>query len=180
QQALGEPLRVLLDKRPGKATQKRWAWVKKGVPLILEIGGRDAANAQVSVLRRDRLWRDDGKVNFAGEARDEFLTRAAAELADIQHSMHREATERRDAQIIRGITSMAQLEAVFAEGQRYPGWVELGWSRPTGAALDVVVATLKALKLTIRNTPLGAAAPSGSCIFTGEPSVETITIARSY
>ncbi|MDP9055757.1 MAG: proline--tRNA ligase, partial [Pseudomonadota bacterium] len=42
QQALGEPLRVLLDKRPGKATQKRWAWVKKGVPLILEIGGRDA------------------------------------------------------------------------------------------------------------------------------------------
>src|SRR6478609_7605287 len=34
--ALGEPLRVLLDKRPGKATQKRWAWVKKGVPLILE------------------------------------------------------------------------------------------------------------------------------------------------
>jgi len=180
QQALGEPVRVLLDKRPGKATQKRWAWVKKGVPLILEIGGRDAANAQVSVLRRDRLWRDDGKVNFAGQARDDFLARAAAELADIQHSLHREATTRRDAQIIRGITSLAELETVFAEDQRYPGWVELGWSRPTGAALDEVVATLKALKLTIRNTPQGAPAPSGCCIFTGELAVETITIARSY
>ena len=32
QTALGEPIRVLLDKRPGKATQKRWAWVKKRVP----------------------------------------------------------------------------------------------------------------------------------------------------
>src|SRR6195952_4625490 len=106
QTALGEPLRVLLDKRPGKATQKRWAWVKKGVPLILEIGGRDAAGGQVSVLRRDRLWREDAKPNFAGETRDEFVGRAAAELADIQHSLHREATERRDAQIIRGITTM--------------------------------------------------------------------------
>ncbi len=180
QQALGEPIRVLLDKRAGKATQKRWAWVKKGVPLILEIGGRDAGNNQVSVLRRDRLWRDDGKVAFAGEARDDFVARAAAELADIQHSLHREAAERRDAQIIRGIASMAALEAVFADDQRYPGWVELGWSRPTGAALDDVVAKLKALKLTIRNTPLGVAAPSGNCIFTGDPAVETITIARSY
>jgi prolyl-tRNA synthetase len=30
QTALGEPIRVLLDKRAGKATQKRWGWVKKG------------------------------------------------------------------------------------------------------------------------------------------------------
>jgi prolyl-tRNA synthetase len=180
QTALGEPLRVLLDKRPGKATQKRWAWVKKGVPLILEIGGRDASNGQVSVLRRERLWREDGKVNFAGETRDNFVARAAAELADIQHALHREASERRDAQIIRGITTIAQLKAVFAEDQKYPGWVELGWSRPTGAALDAVVATLKALKLTIRNTPLDAVAPSGSCFFTGDLAVETIYVARSY
>ncbi|MFX6793976.1 His/Gly/Thr/Pro-type tRNA ligase C-terminal domain-containing protein, partial [Acinetobacter baumannii] len=68
--AFGEKVRVLLDKRPGKATQKRWAWVKKGVPLILEIGGRDAAAGQVSVVRRDRLWREDGKVNFVGQSRE--------------------------------------------------------------------------------------------------------------
>ena len=47
QTALGEPVRVLLDKRAGKATQKRWGWVKKGVPLILEIGGRDAAGEEL-------------------------------------------------------------------------------------------------------------------------------------
>ncbi len=108
------------------------------------------------------------------------MKRAAAELADIQHSLHREASERRDAQIIRNITTIAQLEAVFAEDQKYPGWVELGWSRPTGAALDEVVAKLKGLKLTIRNTPLHAPAPSGTCLFTGDLAVETIFIARSY
>jgi prolyl-tRNA synthetase len=180
QSALGEPIRVLLDKRAGKATQKRWSWVKKGVPLILEIGGRDAAGGQVSVVRRDRLWKADGKVNFVGQGKDEFLAQAAAELVDIQHSLHADATARRNAQIHRGITDLAGLEAFFAEDQRYPGWVELNWSRPTGAALEGVIATLKALKLTIRNTPMDGPAASGTCPFTGAPAVERIYVARAY
>ncbi len=180
QTALGERTRVLLDKRPGKATQKRWGWVKKGVPLILEIGGRDAAGGQVSALRRDRLWREDGKVRFAAQSREEFVAAAAGELEDIQCSLHAEATARRDAQIERGVTTLEGLASYFAEGNRYPGWVELGWSRPTGAALEDVVAKLKALKLTIRNTPMDAPAPSGICPFTGQPAVETIYVARSY
>ncbi|MBC2664693.1 proline--tRNA ligase [Novosphingobium flavum] len=180
QTALGERTRVLLDKRPGKATQKRWAWVKKGVPLILEIGGRDAAGGQVSVLRRDRLWREDGKVNFAGQARDEFLATASAELESIQSSLHAEATTKRDAQIERGVTTLEGLAEFFADAKRYPGWVELGWSRPTGAALEAVVQKLKALKLTIRNTPMNGPAPAGTCPFTGDAVVETIYVARAY
>jgi prolyl-tRNA synthetase len=180
QHALGEPLRVLLDKRPGKATQKRWAWVKKGAPLILEIGGRDAAGGQVSVLRRDRLWREDGKPNFAGQDKDAFLAAASDEIADIQASLHAEATARRDANIVRDVTSFEALAAHFAESARYPGWVELGWSRPSGAALEAVVARLKALKLTIRNTPMGGEAVSGTCMFTGDPAVERIYVARAY
>ena len=180
QSALGEPIRVLLDKRPGKATQKRWAWVKKGVPLILEIGGRDAAGGQVSVIRRDRLWQENGKVNFAAQGREEFLGKAAAELEDIQKSLHAEATAKRDANIVRGIDSMAALETFFGEDKRYPGWIELGWAKPTGAELEEVVQKLKALKLTIRNTPMNAAPVSGSCIFTGKPAVERIYVARAY
>jgi prolyl-tRNA synthetase len=178
--ALGEPLRVLLDKRPGKATQKRWAWVKKGVPLILEIGGRDAAGGQVSVLRRDRLWREDGKVSFAAMGRDAFLGQAAFEIEAVQRALHDEATAKRDMNIERGIDSFDGLAEYFGEENRYPGWVECGWSRPTGAVLDEVVAKLKALKLTIRNTPHGAPAPGGSCLFTGAPAVETVYVARSY
>ena len=41
-------------------------------------------------------------------------------------------------------------------------------------------ARLKALKLTIRNTPLDAPAPAGPCIFSGAPAAETIYLARSY
>ena len=46
QSAFGERVRVLLDKRPGKATQKRWRSVKRGVPLIFEIGARDARSEE--------------------------------------------------------------------------------------------------------------------------------------
>ena len=60
------------------------------------------------------------------------------------------------------------------------GWAQVAWSKPTGELLDDVVARLKELKLTIRNTPIGAAAPAGGCIFSGAPAVETIFLARSY
>jgi prolyl-tRNA synthetase len=180
QSAFGEPVRVLLDKRAGKATGKRWGWVKKGVPLILEIGGRDAAGGQVSVIRRDRLWNDAAKVNFAAMDRGAFVAAAAAELEDVQNLLHADASARRDAAIVRGIDSFDALEAMFAEDARYPGWAEVQWSKPTGAALDDVVTRLKALKLTIRNTPLGGEPASGACIFTGEPAAERIYVARSY
>jgi prolyl-tRNA synthetase len=132
------------------------------------------------VLRRDRLWREDGKVNFAAMAREDFTAAAVAELEAVQAALHAEATAKRDAQIQRGIDSLDGLADFFSDENRYPGWVELGWSRPTGAALEEVVAKLKALKLTIRNTPLGAPAPGGTCPFTGQPAVETIYVARSY
>ncbi|MCJ2186350.1 proline--tRNA ligase [Novosphingobium beihaiensis] len=177
--ALGEPVRVQLDKRPGKATQKRWAWVKKGVPLILEIGGRDAAGGQVSMLRRDKLWNEAAKANFVGMPKEHFVAMAGAELENIQSALFAEAESRRDAQITR-VSSFAEVEAFFSEDKRYPGWVEAGWARPTGDELEAVVQKLKALKLTIRNTPLKAEPVSGACIFTGQPAVESIYIARSY
>ncbi|MFN3554270.1 MAG: aminoacyl--tRNA ligase-related protein, partial [Novosphingobium meiothermophilum] len=180
QSAFAERVRVLLDKRPGKATQKRWAWVKKGVPLILEIGGRDADSGQVSALRRDRLWRADAKPNFVAQAREAFIAAAGAELEDIQNALHKEARERLHDRIVRDVTDLDGLRAYFAEGVKYPGWVELGWSRPTGEALARVVEQLKALKLTIRNTPMDAGPPEGTCPFTGEPAVEKILIARAY
>src|SRR5690606_35481184 len=66
QQALGEPVRVLLDARPGKAAAKRWDWVRKGAPVIIEVGPRDMEAGKVSLLRRDRLWGADGKPAFTG------------------------------------------------------------------------------------------------------------------
>ena len=180
QSALGEPVRVLLDKRPGKAAHKRWAWVKKGVPLILEIGGRDAEGGQVSVLRRHRLYNEAGKADFHAMARQQFVKAAATELEGIQRELFEEARERRDANIRSDIKTMGELAQFYSEDAKFPGWVELAWSRPEGAELDAVAERLKALKLTIRNTPVDGAPVEGACPFTGKPAVERIYVARAY
>src|SRR3546814_701672 len=51
QSALGEKVRVLLDNSHGKAAAKRWDWVRKGVPVIIEIGGRDRSEEHTSELQ---------------------------------------------------------------------------------------------------------------------------------
>ncbi|BBC73117.1 proline--tRNA ligase [Altererythrobacter sp. B11] len=180
QQALGEPVRVLLDKKPGKAAAKRWDWVRKGAPIIIEVGGRDMEGGKVSLLRRDRLWGEGGKPDFTYPARDEAAAAIPALLQDIQSSLHDEAQQRRDANITRGVASLDELAEFYGEDRQHPGWVEVQWSRPTGAALDAVVERLKALKLTFRNVPMEADAASGKCLFTGEDAVERIYVARSY
>jgi prolyl-tRNA synthetase len=180
QSALGEKVRVLHDTRPGKAAAKRWDWVRKGAPVIIEVGPRDMEAGTVSLLRRDQLWGADGKPAFQSPARETVAPAIGGLLEEIQQRLLDEATERRDANIVRDIASFDALAAFFGEDKRYPGWVEVSWSKPTGAALDAVVERLKALKLTFRNVPLDAEPAQGACLFTGEPAVERIYVARSY
>jgi len=179
QDALREPVRVLLDSRPGKAAAKRWDWVRKGAPVIIEIGGRDMEAGKVSLLRRDRLWNEAAKPDFAAPTLEDAVSGIPAMLADIQDTLFAEAKARRDANIEQ-IDTFAALEEFFAADKRYPGWAEVLWSKPTGAELDQFSERLKALKLTLRNVPMDDVPIDGTCIFTGKPAVERIYIARAY
>jgi prolyl-tRNA synthetase len=178
--ALGEPVRVLLDLKPAKAAAKRWGWVKKGAPIVIEVGGRDVAGGNVSVIRRDRLYREDGKLDSQVVARDAFVGEAAAMLEDVQRTLHQQATAALRTNIV-PVDDWAAIEANFSEGVKNPGWVDVAWSRPTGAGLEAVVERLKAMKLTIRNAPMGQTGhPGAQCVFTGEPAVERVLIGRAY
>ncbi|MGK2909753.1 MAG: proline--tRNA ligase [Sphingobium sp.] len=177
--AFREPVRVLLDRRPAKAANKRWGWVKKGAPIIVEVGGRDVAGGNVSVLRRDRLYKDDGKLDSAIVAKADFVAAAANMLGEIQAALHAQATERLHSNIDRSIGSIDALKAHFAASEK-PGWAEVQWSKPTGAGLEKVVQWLKGEKLTLRNVPLDAAVADGACIFTGDKAVERVLVGRSY
>jgi prolyl-tRNA synthetase len=183
--ALGAPLRAFVDKRATRSAEKRWNWVRRGAPVILEIGPRDAANGQVTCMRRDRL-RDGDKIASEALARDAFVERAVSLLEEIQSSLYKDAKDRLDASI-QPIASFADLEAYFGAameddeaGGAFKGWARVAWSRPTGAALEAAANQLKALKLTIRNAPTAQPARVGACIFTGAPGVEEVLIARAY
>ncbi|MCW2366090.1 prolyl-tRNA synthetase [Sphingobium sp. B7D2B] len=173
-----EPLRVLFDKKPIKAAPKRWGWVKKGAPVIVEVGGRDVAGGNVSVVRRDRLYNEAGKLASEVMARDAFVGAVADMLRGVQDSLHSGARARLEANIRRDVSELTALAGAF--GGDKPGWVEVEWSKPTGPALDKVVAWLKGEKLTLRNVPMDATPASGTCIFTGEKAVERVLVGRAY
>jgi prolyl-tRNA synthetase len=175
--AFSEPLRVLVDLKANKPATKRWGWVKKGAPIILEIGGRDMAGGNVSAIRRDQLYTAEGKLACALTSRDEFIAGATVVIEDIQSGLFAEAKHRLGSNIHRNVTDLA---AHFKGDDKSAGWVEVQWSRPTGTALDKIVEQLKALKITMRNTPLDAAPADGICFFTGDPAVERVLIGRTY
>jgi prolyl-tRNA synthetase len=178
QSAFGEPLRVLLDTKAAKASNKRWSWIKKGAPIIVEVGPRDMSEGKVAVIRRDQLYKDDGKLATAFTPRGEFAEAAAAKLEDIQSGLYAEAKARLNANIRRDVTDLA---AHFSGDEAgFAGWVEVQWAKPTGAALNAIVESLKALKLTMRNSPLNAEPVDGKCFFSNEAAVERILIGRTY
>src|SRR6185369_5264399 len=49
------PLEVHLDQRDLGGGVKNWEWIKRGVPLRVELGPRDLESGQVAVSRRDGL-----------------------------------------------------------------------------------------------------------------------------
>jgi prolyl-tRNA synthetase len=179
-------IRVLVDLKPTKSAEKRWNWVRRGAPVIVEIGGRDAAGGNVTFMRRDRL-RDGDKVVSHTQSRADFVAGARTLLEAIQDSLFADAKARLDSNIVSNIGTFAELEAYFGaasgddEGGEFKGWAGVMWAKPEGVALDGVAERLKALKLTIRNAPLAQPDVTGRrCLFTGEPAREYVLIGRSY
>jgi prolyl-tRNA synthetase len=184
--AFDERIRVLLDTKDIKSADKRWNWVRRGAPLIVEIGPRDVANAAVTYMRRDQL-RDGDKVRSHGVSREQFVGEAPQLLTAIQTRLFGEAKTRLDSNIRTDIKTFDEMAEYFGaagdedEAADFKGWVRASWSRPAGAALDAVEQRLKQLKLSIRNAPLGQSeGPRGKCIFTGAPAVQDVLIARAY
>ena len=138
------------------------------------------ADGKVSLLRRDALWAENGKPAFAAPSLEDAAQSIPAMLTEMQASLLASAQADRDQRITRGVNSFTEVEAAFSDEVKNPGWVEVQWSKPTGAALDAVAERLKALKLTLRNVPADSDAADGACVFTGEPAVERVLVARAY
>jgi prolyl-tRNA synthetase len=178
-------IRVLVDAKPTKSAEKRWNWVRRGAPIIVEVGGRDASGGNVTFMRRDAL-RDGDKIVSHTLSRAEFVGQAQALLDDIQVRLYAEAKARLDGNIVSNITTFDALAEYFGaavgddEDGVFKGWARVAWAKPEGAVLDAIADRLKALKLTIRNAPVVQDTVKGVCLFTGEPAKEYVLIARSY
>jgi prolyl-tRNA synthetase len=178
----GQDLRVFIDRSSGKAQDKRWKWVKRGVPVLCEIGPKDFASNSVSYIARNALRSDGGAVNVQRCGLGEFATHLVRICEGMQVTYLQQAEEFQRSHVISHVKSLADLASYYnaSEPDEVRGWVRVGWCRPEGEDLKRIVDELKTLKLSVRAIPSDQSAPSQACIFTGKPALEEIVLARAY
>src|SRR5881227_3209183 len=85
-------IEVEVDRRDLGGGVKNWEWIKKGVPLRVEIGPRDLEKNSVTVSRRDQPVKNKESMRI-----DELAARAPEILVSIQDSLYARAKEFQDA-----------------------------------------------------------------------------------
>jgi prolyl-tRNA synthetase len=173
----GEAVRVEVDARDITGGNKSWEWIKKGVPLRVEIGPRDLEKGTVFVGRRDKPPKEKGGVP-AGE----FVSSIAKTLAEIQDVIYRRALEFRRAHT-RIFESREEWATWFTPTDSEKPEIHGGFALAHWNGSGEIEAKLKEdYKVTIRCLPLDPewAGRPGKCIFTGEASPQRVVFAKSY
>ena len=161
-----QAVRVRVDDRDLRGGEKKWQWVKRGVPLRVEIGLRDIEADQPFAARRDG-------VKMPKTTRAEFVANIADTLTEMQQGLFdRAAAARQEATTT--VNTLDDFEAFFADDQ--PGGLAY-CHFIDGPEME---AKCKQLKVTPRCVPLADEAAPGTCLFTGQPTDRRAVFARAY
>jgi prolyl-tRNA synthetase len=164
----GRSVGVEIDDRDIRGGEKTWGWIKKGIPIRLEVGPRDMESDCVFMARRDK-----GHNEKQGVPRNEFIENVTQILDEIQQGLFDRALARREA-ATNIIDSKEEFYSHF-EGKGV-GFVYAHFCGDP-AVEDKVKADLK---VTLRCIPLQNHDGEGTCIFTGKPSKQRVLWAKSY
>ena len=168
------PLEVEVDKRELGGGGKNWEWIKKGVPIRVEIGPRDLETNSVAVSRRDQPVKSKESMSI-----QEFAAGAPEMLMSIQQNLY-ERAEKFQKEHTQVVESKKEFYDFFtaknsAKPEIHGGFALAHWN----GSREVEEQIKNDLKVTIRVIPFGDSEP-GKCIFTGEPSAKRVVWAKSY
>ena len=156
-----------------KPGPKFYEWERKGVPLRIEIGPKDVAAGQVTVVMRAEV---------EGLARKEALPEADAvaaigeRLMRCQQAMLAAARARREAHTHRGVTDYARFrEIIESDG----GFVYTGWCGSESCEEKVKDDTKATLRVLPSEEFRSAEAPTRCLVCGGEATDEAVW-ARAY
>jgi prolyl-tRNA synthetase len=167
------PIRVEIDDRDLRGGEKYWSWVKKGVPLTVEVGPRDLEKGTVFVGRRDQGAKREGMDMNA------FLNDVALLLKDMQAALFSRALAFQQENT-RIVDTVNELYDYFtpknsSKPEIHGGFALAHWDRDSQWEEKLK----NDLKVTIRCIPEEPGEP-GTCIFSGNPSPGRVVLAKSY
>jgi len=160
-------VRALIDNRDLRGGEKNWQWIKKGVPIRLEVGPRDMQSDSVFMACRNLSPKEKQSVKRA-----EFVSTVADQLQSIQDDLLHRAKQFQKANT-RTVDSLKDFINYFENE-------EGGFAICHAIDDPRIEEHLKPLKVSARCIPLEQNKGAGKCIFTGE-SVDRVTIfAKAY
>jgi prolyl-tRNA synthetase len=168
------PVQVEIDAREiGGA--RGWEWIKKGIPLRVEIGPKDIAQDALFVGRRDRDAKEKTSI-----PRTRFREDLPALLDEIQQHLYAQALAFREAHT-RRIDGREAFEAFFTprspeKPEIHGGFALSHWCGEAGCEQGIK----ETLNVTIRCIPLENDPEKGHCICCGGPSNERVVWAKAY
>jgi prolyl-tRNA synthetase len=174
----GAAVEVEVDRRDLGGGLKNWEWIKKGVPLRVELGPRDLESGNVAVSRRDQPVKTKEFIPSS-----DFVGRTVEMLGSIQQNLLDRAREFRDCHT-RLIDSKEDFYAFFTPKDSAKPEIHGGFALTHWDGSRAVEEQIKTdLKVTIRCIPFDdpASPPEeGVCPFTGKASARRVVWAKAY
>ncbi len=140
-------------------------WELKGVPVRIAIGPKDLENGTFEIARRDTLTKEvksaDGISSYISDL-----------LEQIQSDLFNKALQYRDTHI----TEVSDFEEFKTVLENKAGFISAHWDGTPETEEKIKELT----KATIRCIALDRKEESGSCMFTGKPSVGRVLFAKAY
>jgi prolyl-tRNA synthetase len=171
----GRRIEVQVDTRDIRGGEKNWQWIKKGIPVRIEIGPRDIEKGTCALARRDRAHKEKDFIGL-----DQVAQMLPGILDQIQANYFSQAQQRLRENTVTTIKNFEEFSAFFTpKNQEKPeihgGFVLAKWAG--GAEEEKKLADLK---VTVRCLPKEQSGTTGYCVVSGREATFDAIFAKAY
>ena len=164
-----------VDKRDLRGGDKAWHWIKKGIPVRIEIGPRDIAEQKVVLYRRDKGVKEKVFMTVA-----ELKEKLPSILDEIQQNYFNQALALQKANTVTNIKTFEEFTKFFTPKNKERPEIHGGFVRAKWCEDPSTEAILKEMKLTIRCIPFDQDGVEGTCVLTGKKAIKEAIFAKAY
>lgn len=152
-----------------------WDWIKKGIPIRVEIGPRDIEANSVFVARRDKSHKE--KMSFK---RDAFIKQIPDILNEIQKNLFDRASAFTNEHTV-AIDDKDEFTSFFTPENKDKPEIHGGFALSHWCGRDECELKIKDdLSVTIRCIPFNSEQENGNCVCCGEKSSQRVIFAKAY
>ena len=171
-EAFGMPVRAHVDDRDRKPADKRWEWIRKGAPLVIELGERDLESGVVTVTRRG-----DSELGREQVPRGEVAGSLVEMLEVMQGQYFDEAKARLEARTSTDIDDVDAFREFFSgDDLDSGGFVRAPWSGDPETEK-----VMGELGVSVRVIPFDDRLADGAkCVISGAPAKVEAIFAKAY